>query len=241
MQIQSKESQRQGIFNSQTTGQISRALSKFMELDEFNTQAGVVQRAAKGIAEVQARRGATALVGSLEVDFKTTQLSESEQGKVRAAVTKLKSGKAEDLLNLPEEDMKLLSQTNTGQALVQQRDVIKRITDLQGDQAMAAAASPEKKKELFKESMKGMAGVSEKQISELADTFVNRGGAAASQQAFTTFTSQLGGDVVTAGPAGGLRETDKGTGEEQLQLQTNINLQVLTALQALSAQLRAGR
>lgn len=240
MKVQSEESQRQGMFNNQTTGQISRALSKFMGLQTFNSEAGVVQRAAGAIAKVQSKRGAEALAGSLEVDLKTTQLAEPEQQRARLAITKLQSGKPDDLLNMPEADVKVLLETTTGRAVIQQRDVLKRMSDLQDSQAMTAAATPEKKRELFKDSMKGMAGVSEEQIGKLADTFVNRGANAAAEQAFTSFTSSIAGGVVTAAPAGGLRETEKGTGEEQLQLQTNINLQILSALQALSAQLRGG-
>lgn len=241
MQIQSAEAQRKGVFNSQTTGQISRALGRFMSEDSFNVEAGIVQRAAGDIARTQTRRAFDSLAGSLEVDFKTTQLSMSQQEKARTAITRLATGKPQDLVDLAEDDVKLLRETNTGRALLQQRDVQKRISDLQGSQALAAATDPEKKKELFKDSMKGLAGVSEDQITKLADTFVNRGSGAAAEQAFTTFASSVAGNVVTAGPSGGLRETDKGTGDEAMMLQTNINLQILTALQALSAQLRTGR
>ena len=237
--LQSAEAQRQGVFNSQTTGQITTALNRFMTEDSFAREADMVQSAASDVAKVQTRRGFEVLAGSLEVDLKTTQLSMSEQENARAAVRRLKGGRAQDLIDLPEADVKLLRETNTGRAIVQQRDVVKRISDLQDSQAMKATESPEQRRELFKDGLKGLAGVSEAQIAKLADTFVSQGGGAAAQQAMTSFASQVAGDVTTAGPSGGLRETEKGTGEEQLQLQTNINLQILTALQALSAQLRS--
>lgn len=236
--LQSAEAQRQGVFNNETTGDITRAMSKFMEDDSFKVEAGIVQRAAGSIAQVQARRGFETLAGSLEVDLKTSALSETEQARARAAVSSLRSGKPQDLLNLPEADVKLLMETNTGRGIMQQRDVVKRITDLQDNQAILATKDPEKRKELFKDSMKGLAGVSEKQIASLADTFVNRGAGAAAEQAITSFASDIAGTTVTAGPAGGLRETEKGTGAEQLELQTNINFQILTALRTLATQLQ---
>lgn len=239
MRVQSAEAQRQGIFNNQTSGQISQALARFMRDDSFVREAGIVQRAAGDIARTQVRRGMETLAGSLDIDLKTSQMALPDQERARATLTRLQSAKPQDLVDLAEDDVKLLRETNTGRAILQQRDVQKRIQDLQGSQAIQAAESPEKRKELFTKGMKNLPGVNEEQIAKLADTFTGKGGAAAAaEQAFTQFTSQLAGDVVTAAPAGGLRETEKGTGEEQMQLQMNINLQILTALQALSAQLR---
>lgn len=238
MRAQTEAASRQGVFNGQSSGQISQAITRFMRDDSFKREAGIVQVAAGDIARTQVRRGMETLAGSLEVDLKSTTLGLPEQERARAAVTRLQSANPQDLITLPEDDVKLLRETNTGRALLQQRDVQKKIQDLQGSQALVAAESPEKKKEIVKQEMKGLAGLNEDQVSKLADTFVNRGSAAAAEQAFTNFSSQLAGNVVTAAPGGGLRETEKGTGEEQLQLQTNINLQILSALQALSAQLR---
>jgi hypothetical protein len=241
LRVQSVEAKRQGVFNNQTTGDITRALGTFMKEDSFNREVGIVQASAASIARTQVRRGMEMMAGSLEVDLKTTLLSQPDQERARAAITKLQTGRPQDLLNLPDTDVKLLLETNTGRALMQQRDVVKRITDLQDNQAIKAAGSPEEQKAVFKDSMQGLKAVSEEQISKLADTFVSQGGAAAAEQAMASFATNVVGDVVTSAPSGRLRETEKGTGEEQLMLQTNINLQILQAMQALAAQLRAGR
>jgi len=237
VKVQSIEAQRQGIFNNQTTGEITKAVSRFMEEDVFTADAAVVQRAAGDIARVQVKRGVEALSSSINVDLKTSKLTADEQEKIQGAISKLKSGRAEDLMNMPEEDVALLKETMTGRALLQQRDVVTRISALQDNQAIQATRDPGERRELFLSSMENLKGVSEEQISKLADTFVNRGSQAAAQQAFTSFTSTVAGDVVTAAPGGGNVETAKGTAEENMALQTNINLQVLTALSALAAQL----
>jgi hypothetical protein len=240
LRVQSVEAKRQGLSN-QTTGEITRALGTFMKEDSFNREVGIVQASAASIAKTQVRRSMEMMAGSLEVDLKTTLLSQPDQERARAAITRLQTGRPQDLLNLPDTDVKLLLETNTGRALMQQRDVVKRITDLQDNQAIKAAGSPEEQKAVFKDSMQGLKAVSEEQISKLADTFVSQGGAAAAEQAMASFATNVVGDVVTSAPSGRLRETEKGTGEEQLMLQTNINLQILQAMQALAAQLRAGR
>jgi hypothetical protein len=239
VEVQSADANRQGIFNNTKLSEITAATRRFMAEDTFKVEAGAVQRAAGDIAKVQAGRGMAALAASAELDLKSSALSGSEQESVRAAIGKLKSGKAQDLMDMPEADVKLLNETNTGRAITQQRDVVQRITALQDDKAILATREPEKRAALFKEGMKGLAGVSEEQIAKLSDTFVNRGGEAAADQAVTSFTSQVAGGTVTSAPSGTTQEAQKGTAEDNAVLQTNINLQILSALSALNSRLGA--
>jgi hypothetical protein len=249
VEVQSEDANRQGVFNNTTLDEITTATKRFMEEDTFKVDAGVVQRAAADITKVQARRGTSLLASSVELDLQKSTLTGTEQDSVREAVGKLGSGKALDLQGISKADVELLNKTSTGRAITQQKAVVDKIQELSAGAAGTQESKilgvawkgndPEKRAALFKEGMKGIAGVSEEQIAKLTDTFVSRGGEAAADQAVADFTGQVAGGTVTSGPGGTPLEAGKGTAEENLVLQTNINLQILSALSALNSRLGA--
>ena len=247
--VQTADANRQGIFNNTTQSEIRTATERFMEEDTFAVDAGVVQRAAADITKVQARRGTSLLASSVELDLQKSTMTGAEQDSVREAVGKLGSGKAADLQGISKADVALLNTTNTGRAITQQKEVVDKIKELAAGAAGTQESKflgvaykgndPEKRAALFEEGMKGIAGINKEQIAKYSKTFVNQGGEAAADQAVADFTGQVAGDTVTSVAGGTPLEAGKGTAEENLVLQTNINLQILSALSALNSRLGA--
>jgi hypothetical protein len=221
---------------------VQAAFERFMTGDEFAPEVAAASQNMIEMYSTQAKRGTATMVDAILVGLRGRprgQVPGSVFTETEAALNKVKSGKVEDLLSLPKESISLLEQVGSATPLLQKRAAALKIQE--ADKLVheqKAEGSPEKISEIFQKTLGNTPGVSAEALTKMTGTYLNKGAATASQEFFSNFAASAATDQVVSGPTG-QQDTQKGTAEENFTVQTNMNLQVYVALNALVSELKS--
>lgn len=204
-------------------------LSRIKDADQLSRVAGT----ARGIAEIQSARGSSMLSQAVESELygeRGAKLSQDQRTKIGDVAAVLgRATNVDQFVNVVKSKEAVdLQRIDVGAAIVKQADLFQQIEKFSGNDV-------EKFQSLLKKQ-----GISDPQkLANLSRTFAEKGSKAAAQSAFESFQQEVAGAGGAYGASGTAAERGgtAATAQQSAATQTNINLQVLSAMQGLAAKL----